>query len=131
MPADNLKNSTLTRALSDAVADVADLFQKEMRLARAEVVDKVSTRLRAGAWMAAAGGLGLIAVLLVVQALVFGVASFGIALHWSCLIVAALFAVGAAGTFLWGRAASQDPLAPTRTIAQIKRDIATTKEQLT
>ena len=33
--ADNLRNSPLPRALSDVVADFADLFQKEIRLARA------------------------------------------------------------------------------------------------
>jgi len=82
-------------------------------------------------WMGAAGFLGLIALLLLVQALVFGIASFGLALHWSSLIVAAVFGIGAAIAFYRGRANAQEELAPTRTINQIKQDIATTKEKLT
>jgi hypothetical protein len=117
--------------VSDVVADLADLFQKEMRLAKAELSEKISTKIQAGVWMAAAGMLGLIAGLLVVQALVFGIASFGIAMHWSCLIVAAVFGAGAAFAFLRGRADAREDMTPTRTITQIKRDIAQTKEQLT
>jgi hypothetical protein len=126
-----LKNSTLPRAISDVVADVADLFQKEMRLARAEIAAKLATKLQAGIWISAAGVLGLMALFLLLQAAVFGIASFGIATHWSCLIVAAL--VGAAGAFAYykGRADAREELTPTRTLEQIKRDITTTKEQLT
>lgn len=126
-----LRNSTLTRTVSDVVADLTDLFQKEMRLAKAEISEKISTKIQAGVLMAVAGFLGLIAVLLVVQAAVFFIASFGIAMHWSCLIVAAVFVAGAAGAFLKGRADAREELTPTRTINQIKQDIATTKEQLT
>lgn len=39
--ADNLKNSVLPRALSDVVADLADLLQKEIGLARAEMSAKL------------------------------------------------------------------------------------------
>lgn len=126
-----LRNSTLTRTVSDVVADLADLFQKEMRLAKAELSEKISTKIQAGVWMAVAGVLGLIAGLLVVQALVFGIASFGIAMHWSCLIVAAVFGAGGAFAFLRGRADAREDMTPNRTITQIKRDIAQTKEQLT
>ena len=130
--AETLKDSRLTQTLSDVVGSLADLFQKEMRLARAEISEKIATKLQGAAWMAAAGVLGLIAALLLVQALVFGIASFfGIALHWSCLIVAALFAGAAGAAFLGGRAQVQEELTPSRTINQIKQDIATTKEQLT
>jgi len=129
---ETLKDSRLTRTLSDVVGDLADLFQNEMRLARAEISDKIATKLQGTAWMAAAGVFGLIAALLLVQALVFGIASFfGIELHWSCLIVAALFGGGAAAAFFGGRTQIQEELTPSRTIDQIKQDIAITKEQLT
>jgi uncharacterized membrane protein YqjE len=131
MAYEQLKSSTLTRSLSDVIADLSDLFQKEMRLARAELAAKISTKLEAGMWMGAAGLLGLIALLVLVEALVFGIASFGIALHWSCLIVAVVFAAGAAAAFFRGRANAQEELAPTRTMNQIKQDIAVTKEKLT
>lgn len=131
MTHDPLRNSTLTRTVSDVVTDLADLFQKELRLAKAELSAKLATKVQAGVWMAAAAVLGLVAALLVVQALVFAIASFGIPLHWSCLIVAAVLAAGAAFAFLRGRADAREELMPTRTLAQIKADIATTKEQLT
>jgi hypothetical protein len=75
--------------------------------------------------------LGLAAALLLVEAAVFAIASFGIALHWSCLIVAGILAVAAAAAFFQGRSAAQDELLPTRTARQISQDIRTAKEQLT
>jgi hypothetical protein len=81
--------------------------------------------------MAVAGALGLAAALLLVEAAVFAIASFGIALHWSCLIVAGILAVAAAAAFFQGRSAAQDELLPTRTARQISQDIRTAKEQLT
>ena len=102
-----------------------------MRLARAELSDKITTKLQAGIWMSAAGLMSLIAALLVVQAAVFGIASYGIALHWSCLMVAGVATAIAALAYFKGRAGAQEELAPTRTINQIKRDISTAKERLT
>jgi Putative Actinobacterial Holin-X, holin superfamily III len=131
MAYEQLKSSTLTRSLSDVISDLSDLFQKEMRLARAEMSAKISTKLQAGIWMGAAGLLGLIALLVLIEALVFGIASFGIALHWSCLIVAAVLGAGAAAAFFRGRANAQEELTPSRTINQVKQDIAVTKEKLT
>ena len=68
MAFERLKDAALPHTVSNVVGDLADLFQKEMRLARAELSDKITTKLRAGIWMSAAGVLGLIAGLLVVQA---------------------------------------------------------------
>jgi len=131
MAHERLKNAALPHALSDVVADLADLFQKEVRLARAEISAKIGAKLQAGVWMSAAAVLGMIAVLLVVQAIVFGIASTGIAMHWSCLIVAIAIGAVAGLAYAKGRADAQEELTPTRTIHQIKRDISTAKEQLT
>jgi hypothetical protein len=110
---------------------LADLFQKEVRLARAELAEKLSLKIKAGVWMSAAAALGLVVLLVLVQAAIFGIASgFDIALHWSCLIVAALLAAIAAGAFAKGQADAKEELSPTRTIYQVKQDIATAKEQL-
>ena len=129
--ADHLKNSALPRALSDVVSDLADLFQKEIRLAKAELSHKLSLKIRAGVWISVAAGLGLVAALGVVEAMVFGIAAaFGIALHWSCLIVAALCAGAAGAAYAMGSADDQEELYPSRTVEQVKQDIATAKEQL-
>jgi len=130
MALERLKDAALPHVVSSVVADLADLFQKEVRLARAELSAKISTKIQAGVWMSVAGVLGLIAVLLVVQAAVFAIASYGIALHWASLIVAAVAAVLALIFFFKGRSDAKEELAPTRTINQVKRDIAIAKEQL-
>ncbi|MER9669337.1 phage holin family protein [Mesorhizobium sp. M0203] len=126
MAHDQLKNSTLPRALSDAAADLADLVQKELRLVRAELSENVFAKLRAGIWMSAAGVLGLIAGLLTVQAVVFWIASFGIVMHWSCLIVAGVVAAAGALAYYKGRMDAQKEMTPTRSIHQIKQDISIT-----
>lgn len=131
MAYEQLKTSALPRAVSDVIGDLADLLQKEIRLARAEISAKLSMKLRAGAWLAIAGVLGLIAVLLLIEAAVFAIAAFGIALHWSCLIVAAVLGLAALAFYAMGRADAEEDLMPTRTIHQLKQDIATAKEQVT
>jgi uncharacterized protein YacL len=129
--AHDLRNSGLVQALTDLLGDLADLLRKELQLAKTEITEKIVSRLRASMWMVVAGALGMVAALLLVEAAVFAIASFGIALHWSCLIVAALFAAAAAAAFFQGRSQAQDELLPTRTARQISQDIRTAKEQLT
>ena len=83
MAYEQLKQSGFANSLSATLADLSDLFQKELRLARAEMSEKLSVKVRAGVWMMVAGLFGLIAFFLLIQAAVFGIASFGIALHWA------------------------------------------------
>jgi uncharacterized membrane protein YqjE len=128
--ADQLKNTALPRALSDVVGDLADLFQKELRLARTELSEKLSNKFRAGIWMAASAAFAAGTFLLILQALVFAIASYGISMHWACLIVAAALAALGGFAFAMGRADAVEDLTPTRTIHQVKQDFATAKEQL-
>ena len=130
MAYERLRKTTLPQVLSEVVADAADLFQRELRLAKAEISEKVTTKLTAGIWTTAAGVLALMAVFIVLQAVIFAIASTGLAMHWSCLIVAAGLAAIAAATFFKGRADAKGDLTPDRTIDQVKRDISTVKEQL-
>jgi uncharacterized membrane protein YgcG len=129
--APNLRNSALLQALGDLLADLSDLLRKELQLAKTEISEKIVSRLRASVWMVMAGVLGIVAALLLVEAAVFAIASFGLALHWSCLIVAGVLLAGAAATFFQGRAAAEGELMPTRTAKQISQDIKTAREQLT
>lgn len=133
MAYEELKQSTLSRCLPEVVGDLADLFQKEFRLARAEVTANAAKKLQGGTWMAAAGGLGLIAFLLVIEAIVFAIVSAGLAVYWSCLIVAAAFAAAGGLAFYKGRADASGDLTPQRTIRQLnelKEVTTTTKEQV-
>jgi len=131
MAYERLRNSGLTQALSDLFGDLGDLVQKEIQLAKAEITDKITSRLRASVWMVAAGFFGLIAALLVVEAAVFALASLGLELHWACLLVAAVLAAAGAAAFYHGRTVAESELLPTRTVRQITQDIKTAKEQLT
>jgi Putative Actinobacterial Holin-X, holin superfamily III len=103
-----------------------------MRLARAELSEKLSITIRAGVWMSVAAVLAILAALLVVQACVLGLsAATGIALHWSSLIVAAVLAAAGGAAFAKGKADVPEQLAPDRAINQVKQDIAVAKEQFT
>ena len=131
MALDRLQSSGLTHAFTDLLADLGDLLQKEIQLAKAEVTEKISSRLQASVWMVAAGLLALIAVLFIVEAAVFAIASFGLALHWACLVVAAVLAGAAVAIFFYGRSLAEGDLMPTRSARQISQDIRTAKEQFT
>ena len=126
------EQSSLPNAISNVISDLADLFQKEVRLARAELSEKISITFRAGIWIFAAAILSIVAVLLAVQACVLALsAATGIALHWSSLIVAAILGVAASAVFAKGRADVPSQIAPDRALNQVKQDIAVAKEQFT
>jgi hypothetical protein len=131
MAGESLKDSALLKTLKDLFADLADLVKKEVRLARAEVTAAISAAVQAGVWMAAAGLLGLIAALFLLQAIVFGIASLGIGVGWASLIVAVLLGAAAAGAFFYGRSLAKGSVAPKRTLRQINEDIGAVREQLT
>jgi uncharacterized membrane protein YqjE len=132
MAADRIGASALPQAISHVLADLADLFGKELRLARAELSTNIAAKLHAGIWMSAAAVLGLIGLLALVEAAILFIASYyGIALHWASLIVAVALAVIAGLTMLRARSQAQEPVAPTRAVEQIKKDISVAKEQLT
>jgi protein-S-isoprenylcysteine O-methyltransferase Ste14 len=130
MAFETIQNSTAARMIADLLGDLSDLVQKEIRLARAEVMDKISRRLEASIWFAVAGLLAFVVLLLVVEAIVFGLASLGLPLHWSCLVVAVVLAAIAGAAFYYGRASSRESLVPTRSVRQINEDLRTAKEQL-
>jgi hypothetical protein len=131
MTTERLRASPLPRALSDVVVDVADLVQKEMRLARAEIGEKLSNKLRAGAWMLIAAAVALIAFLMLIEGLALWIATFGVSLYASHWIIGAALALISVLAYFAGRADARESLAPERTIHQVNRDLRETKERLT
>jgi O-antigen/teichoic acid export membrane protein len=129
MAHESLRDSGLVRAATDLFADLSDLIQKEIRLARAEIVHKLTLGVRGGVWLAVAGVLGFLAVIFVLEGAVFAIASAGIALHWACFIVAAALLLIAAGAFISGRSQAEAEFAP-RTARQLGATLRTAKEQL-
>src|SRR5689334_8253806 len=131
MPFDGLRNSALVRTITDVLEALPDLFRKEIRLAQGEFSEKIKDGVKASIWMIVAGLLALISFLILIEALIFGIASLGLALHWSCLIVAAVNGAVAASSFFYGRSTMPDTLVPARSVREINEDIKTVKEQLT
>ena len=131
MTTERLRASPLPRVLSDVVVDVADLVQKEMRLARAEIGEKLSNKLRAGAWMLIAAAVALIAFLMLIEGLALWIATFGVSLYASHWIIGAALALISVLAYFAGRADARESLAPERTIHQVNRDLRETKERLT
>jgi hypothetical protein len=78
-----------------------------------------------------AGLLGVVTFFILIQAAIFAIASLGLALHWSCLIVASVIGGCAATAFLYGRSTMPNTLVPTRSVSQVNEDVRTVKEQLT
>jgi putative superfamily III holin-X len=130
MADDNLWETRLIRAVTDLGADLADLVQKELRLARSEIVQKLTLGLQAGAWFAIAAALGFFAVVLILEALVFGIAAAGVPLWGSCLLVAFVLSVVAAVAFYYARWQSSQDMTPVRSARQFTRAIGTVREQL-
>ena len=130
MAEESLWETRLIRVVADLGTDLADLVQKELRLARAEILQKLSLGLQAGAWFAIAAVLGLFAVVLVLEALVFGIAAAGVPLWGSCLLVALLLSALAAIAFFYARRQSSEDMTPVRSARQFTRAIGTVKEQL-
>ena len=130
MARDRLRQPSLPEVLSEALGDFADLFRKELRLARTELSSNVSAKLRGGVWLGIAGLFGVLALALFLGALVAWVTTFDISLHIAFLMVAAGLALLAAFAYFAGRNEIQAELTPSRTISQVKQDIETTKEQL-
>ena len=130
MARDRLRQPSLPEVLSEVLGDFADLFRKELRLARTELSSNVSAKLRGGVWLGISGLFGVLALALFLGALVAWVTTFDISLHIAFLMVAAGPASLAAFAYFVGRNEIQAELTPSRTISQVKQDIETTKEQL-
>lgn len=129
--AERLKDTVLVRTATDVVADLADLVQKEISLARAETSKNLSRGISAAIWFAAAAILGAMAAGLLVAALVAGLmAAAQIPVYWSCVIWAGVFALIAGASYAKARADTRKEIVPRRTLGQVKQDIATMKEHL-
>jgi hypothetical protein len=125
MAHDDFRDVVLIRTLSELVTDFSDLVQKQLRLARAEISQKINEGLHAAIWMALAVLLGFVAVLLLAEGAALALAKAGLALHWSCFLIAAILAAGAALAFYAGRAGTSKDLSPARSIRQLNEAVRT------
>lgn len=127
----DLRRRRLPDLFADVVADGSALFQSEVRLARAEVSDKI-TNLTRGLTMLVIGAVLLIPALVVLMtALVSALADQGTDPTLAAAIVGgAALLVGI--VLLWAgmRSFKADNLVPRATIRQLKHDASLAKEQV-
>ena len=130
MTPEALGRTRLARSLADLLADTSELFSKQIQLAKSEVMANIGRGVRAGVWTIAAAFLFLLTAILLIEAAVFGIASAGIAVHWACLMVAAVLAAIGLGLIVYSRQLMRNALVPERSVRQFNKDISVAKEQM-
>jgi uncharacterized membrane protein YqjE len=121
----------LTSVLTDVVSELAYLVQTEIRLAKTEMSEKIST-VASGATLLGVAAVMLLAGLFVL--LLGGVrwlAIAGVPEQWGFLIVGgAVFVIGGALAWKGANSFKGSAFVPNRTIAQVRSDISVVKEQV-
>ncbi len=130
MTPEALGRTRLARSLADVLGDTSELFSKQIQLAKLEIMANIGRGVRASVWTIAAAFLFLLTAILLIEAAVFGIASAGIAVHWACLMVAAVLAAIGLGLIVYSRQLMRNALVPERSVRQVSKDISVAKEQL-
>ena len=112
------------------VSDFTDLMRKEIALAKGELSRNISDKVMGSVWMAVAGGIFLVALLTLVAGIVFLIASFGLAMHWSAFIVAGGLAIIGLIMLFAGKSKMSGDTLPERSMTQMKQDVRVVKEQM-
>jgi hypothetical protein len=121
---------TVPELISDAINQFSALIRNEVALARAEISSKLS---------AAAVGMGLVvggalfaipAIVLLLMAIAAGLVQLGMNIVLAYLI-SAIIGLVVSGALVYAGMGRLKPqaLTPTRTIAEIRRDVAAVREQ--
>ena len=116
--------------LNTLLGDLGDLAQKEIALAKSEIQQSLMQKVSGAVWLGVAGVVFFVALLTLVGGLVFYVESFDIALHLSAFYVALAVAIVGLVAMMIGRSKMRTDLTPTRSMRQVRRDIAIVKEQV-
>jgi hypothetical protein len=121
---------SLMELFTDLTQSTADLVRQEVALAKAEASEKVSQIGSAVASLAVGGLLAFAGLLILLQALVVGLAEF--MPGWlASLIVGGVAALIGLGLLLAGRSALRaQSLAPRRTAESLRRDRDMVREQM-
>jgi uncharacterized membrane protein YqjE len=118
----------LVHTYGDLFGDLGDLLRKELRLGEVELKLGLANLTQAAVLFVASGMIALFAVLLLLLGIVHLIASFGLALHWSYMLVALVLLIIAGIIFYMARAkASADNLVPKRAFAQLGKTARTLK----
>lgn len=131
MSADPREPKSVPELIGDLTKEASELFRTEGRLIRSEISDKI-TQLQVGGGSIAAGGICLLVALIVLaQAMVVGLANVAdMGIGWASFIIGIAFAAIGALLLLKGKK-DLDPanLAPERTAQQLRKDTQLVKEK--
>ena len=129
--AEERNGQSLPDLFSDVLNQVTNLFRTELRLAKAELGEKVGD-MASSAGMIIAGAVLLVgAMLLLLQGFVLALVALGLAPIWATFAIAVL--VGLIGYFVVRKGLSNlsvQHLTPERTLHSLNRDAAVAKEQV-
>jgi xanthine/uracil permease len=128
MPAQ--ENRSVGELLRDLANDVTQLIRQELTLARTEAQDKVHQTIAAVVAMIAGALIAFAALIILLDALVYGLTEAGMERWLAALIVGGVVAIIG---FVLVRKGQNDlsatRLAPERTTANVRKDINLVKEQ--
>jgi xanthine/uracil permease len=129
--ATNLETRSVGELLRDLANDVTALIRQEMTLARTEAQDKVQQTVVAVMAIVAGALIAFAALIILLDALVYGLTEAGLERWLAALIVGVVVALIG---FLLVRKGQKDlsatRLAPERTAANVRKDINLVKEQV-
>lgn len=119
----------LVSVVTHVASDLAYLVQTEIRLARAEIGEKLSAVSNAGTYLAMAGVIALCGVIVLLFDIARWLTVAGVPLEWGLLIVAIVtLAIGAALAIVGVNRLKGSALVPNRTLEQMREDYAVAKE---
>jgi len=125
------ESRSIGELLRDLANDSTALIRQELNLARTEAQEKLHQSITAVVLMVAGGFLGFAALIVLLDALVYGLTEAGLERWLAALIVGGV--VAAIG-FLLVRKGQNDlsatRLTPERTVASMRKDVNLVKEQV-
>jgi len=121
----------LASLVTQVMSDLAYLLQTEIRLARAEISEKVACAANGGAFIGVAAVLLLTGLPILLLAIVRWLEIAGLPNQWGLLLVGGLVVViGIALALMGANRLKGSALKPDRTIEQVRADVSMAKEHV-
>ena len=121
----------LASVMTQVVSDLAFLLQTEIRLARAEIGEKLSSAANGGMLIGIGAVLLLPGIFVLLLAIVRWLAVAGLPEQWGLLLVGAVtVGIGVALALIGANSFKGSALVPDRTIEQLRADYTVAKEHV-
>jgi hypothetical protein len=122
----------LASTVTEVVSEIAHLLQIEVRLARAEIGEKLASAANGGMLVGVAAVLSLAGLIVLLLAAVKWLDIAGLPQEWGLLLVGGIAVIIGIALALVGANRFRAPaLTPDRTISQLRADISVAKEHAT